>query len=149
MPTSCRRMFALKRSSTPKSRHSRRDAAGDRQNQNMELPITLPADHPLRLGNFISAHLGTFESAFTRASGSHKTANRERPMTEMRTKFLFRLALEVGAHHVVGPTPVGDRRVPPISGGPDGSVTTIGIASRPLSEADYRAQLRPAGARIP
>ncbi len=70
-------------------------------------------------------------------------------MTEMRTKFLFRLALEVGAHHVVGPTPVGDRRVPPISGGPDGSVTTIGIASRPLSEADYRAQLRPAGARIP
>ena len=38
-------------------------------------------------------------------------------MTEMRTKFLFRLALEVGAHHVVGPTPVGDRRVAPISGG--------------------------------
>jgi hypothetical protein len=35
----------------------------------------------------------------------------------MRTKFLFRLALEVGAHHVVGPTPVGDRRVAPISGG--------------------------------
>src|SRR6266478_763174 len=65
MPTSCRRMFALKRSSTPKSRHSRRDAAVDRQNQNMELPITLPADHPLRLGNFTSAHLGTFESALT------------------------------------------------------------------------------------
>ncbi len=32
----------------------------------MELPITLPADHPLRLGNFTSAHLGTFESALTR-----------------------------------------------------------------------------------
>src|SRR5258708_5374005 len=31
----------------------------------MELPITLPADHPLRLGNFTSAHLGTFESALT------------------------------------------------------------------------------------
>jgi hypothetical protein len=38
-------------------------------------------------------------------------------MTEIRTKFLFRLALEVGAHHVVGPTPVGDRLVAPISGG--------------------------------
>jgi hypothetical protein len=38
-------------------------------------------------------------------------------MTEMRTRFLFRLALEVGAHHIVGPTPVGDRRVAPISGG--------------------------------
>jgi Protein of unknown function (DUF3237) len=38
-------------------------------------------------------------------------------VTEMRTKFLFRLALEVGVHHVVGPTPVGDRRVAPISGG--------------------------------
>ena len=63
MPTSCRRMFALKRSSTPQSRHSRRDAAVDRQS--MELPITLPADHPLRLGNFTSAHLGTFESALT------------------------------------------------------------------------------------
>src|SRR5258705_6796277 len=70
MPTSCRRMFALKRSSTPKSRHSRRDAAVDRQNQNMELPITLPADHPLRLGNFTSAHLGTFESALTHRSWS-------------------------------------------------------------------------------
>src|SRR5258707_10130265 len=69
MPTSCRRMFALKRSSTPKSRHSRRDAAVDRQNQNMELPITLPADHPLRLGNFTSAHLGTFESALTIVPG--------------------------------------------------------------------------------
>jgi hypothetical protein len=65
MPTSCRRMFALKRSSTPQSRHSRRDAAVDRQNQNMELPITLPADHPLQLGNFTSAHLGIFESALT------------------------------------------------------------------------------------
>jgi len=31
----------------------------------MELPITLPADHPLQLGNFTSAHLGTFESALT------------------------------------------------------------------------------------
>jgi hypothetical protein len=38
-------------------------------------------------------------------------------MAEIRTKFLFRLALEVGPHHVVGPTPVGDRRVAPISGG--------------------------------
>jgi len=38
-------------------------------------------------------------------------------MTEIRTKFLFRLALEVGAHHLIGPTPVGDRRVAPISGG--------------------------------
>ena len=31
----------------------------------MELPITLPADHPLQLGNFTSAHLGTFKSALT------------------------------------------------------------------------------------
>ena len=31
----------------------------------MELPITLPADHPLQLGNFTSAHLGTFELALT------------------------------------------------------------------------------------
>ena len=38
-------------------------------------------------------------------------------MTEIRTKFLFRLALEVGAHHVVGPTPFGSRRVAPIAGG--------------------------------
>src|SRR5258705_11549712 len=68
MPTSCRRMFALKRSSTPKSRRGRRGAAVDRQNQNMELPITLRADHPLRLGNFTSAHLGTFESALTAAA---------------------------------------------------------------------------------
>src|SRR5215510_10773328 len=63
MLTSCRRMFAPKRSSTPQSRHSRRDAAVDRQN--MELPITLLADHPLQLGNFTSAHLGTFKSALT------------------------------------------------------------------------------------
>jgi hypothetical protein len=55
-------MFAPKRSST-QSRHSRRDAAVDPRN--MELPITLPADHPLQLGNFTSAHLGTFESALT------------------------------------------------------------------------------------
>src|SRR5262249_23625558 len=66
MLTSCRRMFAPKRSSTPQSRHSRRDAAVDRQN--MELPITLRADHPLQLGNFTSAHLGTFKSALTRTS---------------------------------------------------------------------------------
>src|SRR5215831_10348322 len=65
MLTSCRRMFAPKRSSTPQSRHSRRDAAVDRQN--MELPITLLADHPLQLGNFTSAHLGTFKSALTAA----------------------------------------------------------------------------------
>ena len=38
-------------------------------------------------------------------------------MTEIRTKFLFRLALDVGAHHVVGPTPFGSRRVAPIAGG--------------------------------
>jgi len=31
----------------------------------MELPITLLADHPLQLGNFTSAHLGTFKSALT------------------------------------------------------------------------------------
>ena len=31
----------------------------------MELPIPLPADHPLQLGNFTSALLGTFESALT------------------------------------------------------------------------------------
>jgi len=37
-------------------------------------------------------------------------------MTEIRTKFLFRLALVVGAHHVVGPTPFGSRRVAPIAG---------------------------------
>src|SRR6516164_1996732 len=64
MLTSCRRMFAPKRSSTPQSPHSRRDAAVDRQN--MELPITLLADHYLQLGNFTSAHLGTFKSALTR-----------------------------------------------------------------------------------
>ena len=52
-----------KRSSIPQSRRSRRDAAVDRQK--MELPITLPADHPLQLGNFTSAHLGAFESALT------------------------------------------------------------------------------------
>src|SRR5262252_2851869 len=68
MLTSCRRMFAPKRSSTPQSRHSRRDAAVDRQN--MELPITLLADHPLQLGNFTSAHLGTFKSALTDLRGS-------------------------------------------------------------------------------
>src|SRR3954465_1412083 len=56
-------MFVPKPSSIPQSRHSRRDAAVDRQS--MELPITLPADHPLQLGNFTSAHLGTFESALT------------------------------------------------------------------------------------
>ncbi len=38
-------------------------------------------------------------------------------MTEIRTKFMFRLALDVGAHHVVGPTPFGNRRVAPIAGG--------------------------------
>ena len=38
-------------------------------------------------------------------------------MTEIRTKFLFRLALDVGAHHVVGATPFGSRRVAPIKGG--------------------------------
>ena len=38
-------------------------------------------------------------------------------MTEIQTKFLFRLALDVGAHHVVGPTPFGRRRVAPIAGG--------------------------------
>ena len=38
-------------------------------------------------------------------------------MTEIHTKFLFRLALDVGAHHVVGPTPFGSRRVAPIAGG--------------------------------
>jgi hypothetical protein len=31
----------------------------------MELPITLLADHHLQLGNFTSAHLGTFKSALT------------------------------------------------------------------------------------
>ena len=38
-------------------------------------------------------------------------------MTEIRTKFLFHLALDVGAHHVMGLTPFGSRRVAPISGG--------------------------------
>ena len=38
-------------------------------------------------------------------------------MTAIQTKFLFRLALDVGAHHVVGPTPFGSRRVAPIAGG--------------------------------
>jgi len=38
-------------------------------------------------------------------------------MTEIRTKFLFRLALDVGVHHVVGPMPFGSRRVAPIAGG--------------------------------
>src|SRR6476620_9658478 len=56
-------MFAAKRSSIRQSRHSRRDAAVDRQK--MELPIPLPADHPLQLGIFTSALLGTFESALT------------------------------------------------------------------------------------
>src|SRR4051794_24638455 len=61
-------MFVPKPSSIPQSRHSRRDAAVDRQS--MELPITLPADHPLQLGNFTSAHLGTFESALTCCSNA-------------------------------------------------------------------------------
>jgi hypothetical protein len=40
-------------------------------------------------------------------------------MTEIRTKLLFRLALNVdfGAHHVVGATPFGRRRVAPVAGG--------------------------------
>jgi hypothetical protein len=38
-------------------------------------------------------------------------------MTEIRTKFLFRLALDVGAYHAVGPTPFGSRGVAPIAGG--------------------------------
>lgn len=38
-------------------------------------------------------------------------------MNEIQTKFLFRLNLEVGAHHVVGETPAGNRRIAPISGG--------------------------------
>jgi hypothetical protein len=38
-------------------------------------------------------------------------------MTEIQTKFLFRLTLQVGAHHVVGATPFGNRRVAPIVGG--------------------------------
>jgi hypothetical protein len=36
-------------------------------------------------------------------SGRDDATGRERSMTEMRTKFLFRLALDVGAPHVVGP----------------------------------------------
>jgi hypothetical protein len=38
-------------------------------------------------------------------------------MTEITTKFLFRLVLDVGAHHVVGSTPFGSSRVAPIAGG--------------------------------
>ncbi|WP_454695957.1 DUF3237 domain-containing protein [Achromobacter aegrifaciens] len=38
-------------------------------------------------------------------------------MNEIQTKFMFRLSLEVGAHHVMGPTPLGSRRVAPVSGG--------------------------------
>ncbi|WP_395019950.1 DUF3237 domain-containing protein [Dongia sp.] len=38
-------------------------------------------------------------------------------MAEIRTQFLFRLSLEVGAHHVMGSTPFGKRRVAPIAGG--------------------------------
>ncbi|PPK41747.1 uncharacterized protein DUF3237 [Trinickia symbiotica] len=38
-------------------------------------------------------------------------------MTDICTKFLFRLTLQVGAHHVVGATPFGNRRVAPIAGG--------------------------------
>jgi hypothetical protein len=34
-------------------------------------------------------------------------ASREELMTELRTKFLFRPGLNVGAHHVVGVTPAG------------------------------------------
>lgn len=38
-------------------------------------------------------------------------------MSEIRTKFLFRLSFEVAPHYVVGTTPFGSRRVAPISGG--------------------------------
>jgi hypothetical protein len=44
------------------------------------------------------------------------TINLEQFMTEIHTNLLFRLTLEVGAHHVVGPTPFGSRRVAPIAG---------------------------------
>jgi hypothetical protein len=42
----------------------------------MELPITLPADHPLQLGNFTSAHLGTFESALTKRAKAKQVRRR-------------------------------------------------------------------------
>lgn len=38
-------------------------------------------------------------------------------MNEIHTKFMFRLSLEVGSHHVVGTTPVASRRIAPVTGG--------------------------------
>ncbi len=38
-------------------------------------------------------------------------------MSEIQTKFMFRLSLEVGPHHVVGTTPAGSRRIAPVAGG--------------------------------
>src|SRR5215471_11018319 len=94
MLTSCRRMFAPKRSSTPQSRHSRRDAAVDRQN--MELPITLLADHPLQLGNFTSAHLGTFKSALTTVQPKAITFPTDAKLVHAAIKGLNRLVRAYG-----------------------------------------------------
>src|SRR5690606_38529743 len=42
---------------------------------------------------------------------------RPTPMNDIQTKFMFRLSLEVGSHHVVGTTPVASRRIAPVTGG--------------------------------
>ena len=38
-------------------------------------------------------------------------------MNEIQTKFMFRLSLDVGAHHVMGSSPMGSRRIAPVAGG--------------------------------
>lgn len=38
-------------------------------------------------------------------------------MNEIQTKLMFRLSLKVGAHHIMGTTPLGSRRIAPVSGG--------------------------------
>lgn len=38
-------------------------------------------------------------------------------MNEIQTRFMFRLSLEVGAHHVIGQSPISSRRIAPVAGG--------------------------------
>jgi hypothetical protein len=51
----------------------------------MELPITLLADHPLQLGNFTSAHLGTFKSALTTSSSNPISEEKREPVSDLDT----------------------------------------------------------------
>jgi hypothetical protein len=92
----------------------------------MELPITLLADHPLQLGNFTSAHLGTFKSALTAPFSRAPVKGAVRPTTPNRNPGGAGGNVRSGG----GPNVNKYVKVQPVGGSPSTRKTNQGMAGQ-------------------